>query len=193
MPESTIAIAGGFASVPLVTSAQPRATPETNGHCCRLERLPVSWTGTSCVIAKTSFFVASLRSCLPVTCAETPPTVAKRRFTPSALPGSSRSVEVTALATSALFAFDVAWTMTENVRLGSACAALRRPCGTNAEGAAAPAAARDVPAPTDASIASAATSTTRTVRRLLSSAAVDPRLCRMFFSRFRASPGAGRR
>src|SRR5438105_15728417 len=50
IPESTIAIAGGFGSEPFVTLAQPRATPETKRHCCRFDKLERR-TGASTVIA----------------------------------------------------------------------------------------------------------------------------------------------
>ena len=61
------------------------------------------------MIAKTSVFVASFSSCLPVTCAETPATVAKRRLTPSAFPGASASAATTSLATASLPAPAVPW------------------------------------------------------------------------------------
>ena len=94
MPESTTAIVGGCGSDPFVTSDQPFATPETNGHCCRLDS-PASRTGASGVIALIPGRLASDRSCLPVSCAAAPLIEANRRRRPIAFPGIMRISSLT--------------------------------------------------------------------------------------------------
>ena len=59
MPESTIAIVGVAAEVPL---DQNFWTPETNGQRCLFERLPASCIGASVVIAAMPFFWAMRRT-----------------------------------------------------------------------------------------------------------------------------------
>jgi hypothetical protein len=90
-PESTTAIAGELSDA-FVTPDHDLATPETYGHCCRLDNASTG-AGESAVMASTSCRSASFSSCAPVTSAATPSIAASRRRSPTACPGvASRTV-----------------------------------------------------------------------------------------------------
>src|SRR6266545_4224169 len=115
------------------------AVPSTVGAATRIgppKALPRS--RVSGVIARIEERCESARIWPPVSSAETPLMIPKRRPTPFASPGLPAIASATAAATSGLRT-PWPWTITWKVRLGSALAAAARPGGTSAVCTVAPA------------------------------------------------------